>query len=257
MTVQPAVLHTLGSSGQPLTTAACEAAYQVACYEPPQIQRAYDLGPLYAQGVTGQGTTIVIVDSFGSPTIEADLAKFDQTFGLQAPPSFRIIRPDGAVPAYDPGNSMMLSWAGETTLDVEYAHTVAPGASILLVETPIAETEGMTGFPQIVQAENYVIDHHLGDVISQSFSATEQTFSSPATVQALRSAYTSAYFNHVTVLSASGDTGAANEEVNGQTYYTVPDHDLAGQRPAGHRRRRHRAVPGRERQPHRGRHGVE
>jgi subtilase family serine protease len=222
VTVQPALLHTLGSSGQPLTTADCEAAYQVACYEPPQIQQAYDLGPLYTRGVTGQGTTIVIVDSFGSPTIEADLATFDQTFRLPAPPSLRIIQPDGAIPAYDPGSSMMLSWAGETTLDVEYAHTVAPGASILLVETPVAETEGVTGFPQIVQAENYVIDHHLGDVISQSFSATEQTFSSAAAVQALRSSYTNAAADGVTVLAAAGDSGAANEQLNGQTYYTDP-----------------------------------
>ena len=54
---------------------------------------------------------------------------------------------------------------------MEYAHTIAPGANILLVETPVPETEGVTGFPQIVEAENYVITHHLGDVISQSFSA--------------------------------------------------------------------------------------
>ena len=70
----------------------------------------------------------------------------------------------------------MTGWGGETTLDVEYAHTIAPGANILLVETPVSETEGVTGFPQIVEAENYVVKHHLGGVISQSFSATEQTF---------------------------------------------------------------------------------
>ena len=38
----------------------------------------------------------------------------------------------------------MVGWAGETTLDVEYAHTMAPGANILLVETPVSETEGVT-----------------------------------------------------------------------------------------------------------------
>jgi hypothetical protein len=41
------------------------------------------------------------------------------------------------------------------------------------VETPTAENEGATGFPQIVTAEDYVIHRHLGDVISQSFGATE------------------------------------------------------------------------------------
>jgi subtilase family serine protease len=85
----------------------------------------------------------------------------------------------------------MVGWASETTLDVEYAHTVAPGANLLLVQTPVSETEGVHGFPQIVRAEEYVLNHHLGDVISQSFSATEQTFPRPrlASVQALRGAY--------------------------------------------------------------------
>ena len=116
----------------------------------------------------------------------------------------------------------MVGWAGETTLDVEYAHTIAPGANILLVETPVSETEGVTGFPQIVTAENYVINHGLGDVISQSFSATEQTFPDKATLESLRGAYENAYVHHVTVLAASGDSGAADVGLDQSTYYTFP-----------------------------------
>jgi subtilase family serine protease len=220
--IHPDVQYVRHSSTQPPTTADCEASFKVACYEPAQIQQAYNLPVLYGQGVTGKGTTIVIVDAFGSPTIAHDLATFDGQFGLAAPPSFKIIRPAGAVPPYNPNNGTMQSWAGETTLDVEYAHTIAPGASILLVETPVAETEGVTGFPQIIKAEEYVINHHLGDVISQSFSATEQTFSSKASVDALRGAYIDADRHHVTVLAASGDSGAADVGLDGQTYYTFP-----------------------------------
>ena len=172
--------------------------------------------------MNGKGATIVIVDSFGSPTIQNDLATFDAQFGLPAPPSFKIIQPAGAVPPFDPTNGTMLSWAGETTLDVEYAHTIAPGASIVLVETPVAETEGVTGFPEIIQAEKYVINHHIGDVISQSFSATEQTFSSKASVDALRAAYVDAQRHHITVLAATGDSGAANVGLDGSTYFTFP-----------------------------------
>jgi subtilase family serine protease len=113
----------------------------------------------------------------------------------------------------------MPGWAGETTLDVEYAHALAPGASIVLAETPVAETEGVTGFPQIVTAEKYVIDHHLGNVISQSFSATEQTFTSYAQVEPLRAAYLDAYAHHVTVLTASGDGGAADFGLDEHTFY--------------------------------------
>jgi subtilase family serine protease len=147
---------------------------------------------------------------------------FDKTFGLAAPPSFQVIQPAGKVPAYNPNNSDMVGWAGETTLDVEYAHTIAPGANILLVETPVSETEGVHGFPQIVKAEEYVISHHLGDVISQSFSATEETFPDKASVQALRGAYELAGKDNVTVLAASGDSGAADVKVDETTYYLFP-----------------------------------
>ena len=220
--VQPGVQHAGRVQASPPTTADCEKAYKVACYEPAQIQQAYHLPAVYASGVTGKGTTIVIVDSFGSPTIKNDLGVFDRSFGLPAPPSFRVIQPAGKVPAYDPANSDMVGWAGETTLDVEYAHTIAPGASILLVETPVSETEGVHGFPQIITAEEYVLKHHLGDVISQSFSATEQTFANAAAVQALRGAYQLAARDHVTVLAASGDSGAADVGLDQTTYYLHP-----------------------------------
>jgi subtilase family serine protease len=164
----------------------------------------------------------VIVDSFGSPTIKSDLAAFDRYYGYPAPPNFKIITPSGKIPAFSPGNADMAGWAGETTLDVEYAHSLAPGASILLAETPVSETEGVTGFPQIVKAEEYVINHHLGDVISQSFSATEQTFKNYAQLKPLRAAILDAYSHHVTVLAASGDAGATDFQLNASDYYTRP-----------------------------------
>ena len=48
----------------------------------------------------------------------------------------------------------MTGWAFETTLAVEYAHAMAPEAKILVVATPVSETEGVQGFPEIVKAEN-------------------------------------------------------------------------------------------------------
>jgi subtilase family serine protease len=219
----PGVIHPAGVMATP-SQAHCEAAFSSRCLTPEQVETAYDLAPLYARGVTGKGETIVIVDSFGSPTISHDLAVFDQQFKLPAPPSFTIIRPDGKIPSWNSSDSDMTGWGGETTLDVEYAHSVAPGANILLVETPVSETEGVTGFPQIVEAENYVLAHHLGDVISQSFEATEQTFAGLAQINAyhLRTAYERAAGEKdgPTVLAAAGDTGAADVELNGSTYYT-------------------------------------
>ena len=206
--------HVLGTTlSFPPDTNYCRANIGISCYQPAQFQKAYDLQPLYRAGLTGAGQTIVIVDAFGSPTIAADLQHFDQTFGLPDPPSFQEIEPAGAVPAFpaDPfGAADRSGWAVETTLDVEWSHVMAPGANILLVATPASETEGVQGFPEIVAAENYVINHNLGDVISQSFGATEQTFSSPQDILNLRSAFVNAAQHNVTVLGSSGDAGATN-----------------------------------------------
>src|SRR6202043_2234182 len=74
----------------PLPTSQCVAQLGIHCYSPLQYRVAYDLNPLYARGITGAGRTIVIVDSFGSPTIAHDLHVFDAQFGLPDPPSLTI-----------------------------------------------------------------------------------------------------------------------------------------------------------------------
>jgi subtilase family serine protease len=206
----------------PPTTADCEAQVGIACYSPLQYRQAYDTKPLFDRGITGKGRTIAIVDSFGSPTIANDLHVFDQAYGMPDPPSLRVIQPAGAVPPFDPNDGTMVGWAAETTLDVEYAHAIAPDANILLVETPVAETEGVTGFPEMIRAENFVIDHHLADVISQSFGATEQTFPNRQSLFALRSAFINAAVHGVTVLAASGDDGATDAMSDGSTLFPFP-----------------------------------
>jgi subtilase family serine protease len=171
------------SFAKPPTTAQCERMEGVACYAPFQFQRAYNMGPLYKKGLDGKGETIVIVDPFGYQYIRSELAVFDQAFKLPAPPSFRIIQPAGPVPPYNPKkHPAMQGCAIETSLDVEYAHSMAPGANIVLAQTPAAEGLGTSGFPQIFKAENYVIAHHLGTVISQSFDTAEQTFPSALSI---------------------------------------------------------------------------
>ena len=218
--ITPGDIRLPGAARQaPLTGAQCGG---ITCYSPNQIRTAYHLPAVYANGITGKGQTIVIVDSFGSPTIKSDLATFDRRYGYPAPPTFKIITPSGKIPAFNPGNSDMSGWAGETTLDVEYAHALAPGASILLVETPVSETEGVTGFPQIVKAEEWVIKHKLGGVISQSFSATEETFKgglAQLNRYHLRDAIRNAQSHSVTMLAASGDAGATDYKPDGTDFY--------------------------------------
>jgi subtilase family serine protease len=199
----------------PPTTAQCERLVGAPCYAPFQFQTAYDLGPLFKKGLDGKGETIVIVDPFGYQYIRGELTTFDTAFKLPAPPSFRIIHPAGAIPPYNPKKHPSMVGCGiETSLDVEYAHTMAPGANILLVETPAAEGLGTSGFPAIVKAENYVVSHHLGTVISMSLGTAEQTFPNAQSILNLRSAFKAAAAAHISVLAAAGDQGPSNFQTN-------------------------------------------
>jgi subtilase family serine protease len=206
----------------PVSTTDCQADFGISCYTPLQYRTAYDLNPLYGKGITGAGRTIVIVDSYGSPTIASDLQTFDAQFGFPNPDL--QIDQFGTIPPFDPTNATMVGWAEETTLDVEYAHSIAPGAKIVLAETPVAETEGVTGLPEMMNAEESLINAGVGDVISQSFGATENTFpgfssGNYSSLLNLRYAFKDALAHGVTVLAATGDAGATDYESDGATLY--------------------------------------
>ena len=229
--VRPAsVDYTLASTGlTPPSQAACNAIGR-RCWAPAPFQNAYNLPAVYASGNTGQGITIAVVDSFGSQTIRADLNNFDTQFGLPhlcgeanytcaaGDPTFNILCVQACTDAKaqpptakDPGQEARDGWSVEVSLDVEWAHAVAPGANILLVTTPTAETLGVQGFQQMMNAEQSVIDHGLAQVISQSFGASEESFNSgTAALLNLRGAYISAPSHNVSVLASSGDFGNGN-----------------------------------------------
>src|SRR5438132_1947655 len=111
----------------------------IVCYSPRFVRKAYSV----PSTLDGSGQTIAIVDAFGSPTIRADLALFDSVFGLPAPPSFTIFCGNSPTPLdestcpqvninVNPKHGVF-SWTIETSLDVEWAHAIAPGANIVLV----------------------------------------------------------------------------------------------------------------------------
>jgi subtilase family serine protease len=225
----------LTTSTTPPNQAQC-ASVGRRCFGPAAIQAAYNLGPLYADGFNGAGQTIAIVDSYGSDTITNDLHVFNTAFGLQpmcgednvvctsGMPTFSVLHVQGSPATKAPpptsnggqGKSNAPSqedksaWALEVSLDVETAHAIAPMANILLVATPTAETLGVQGFPQMMAAEQYVIDNHLATVISQSFASAEDAFGSAQSLENLRGAFKSAAQHGVTVLGSSGDNGTAN-----------------------------------------------
>jgi subtilase family serine protease len=213
--------HFLNSQAPP-TTADCLRDVGVRCYSPSQFQTAYDMKRLFAAGDAGQGRTIVLVDSFGSPTIKHDLAVFDHGFGLPAPPSFRVMQPAGKVPPFDPNNGDMVGWAIESTLDVQMAHLMAPKANLVLAETPVSETQGVQGFPQIEKAENVLINRGIGDVFSMSFGSAEEDFPSHAALLGLRSALVNARRHHISMLSSTGDTGSTTYKLDFVHFWRHP-----------------------------------
>jgi Predicted protease len=111
------------------------AKWEISRYTPQVLQNAYDFSRAYnlVGGISnaGSGETIVIIDAFGSPTIKQDVEVFDQAFGLP-PIHLNIYCPQGC-PAFNPISLNEVGWSFDTTLDVEYSHAMAPGATIELV----------------------------------------------------------------------------------------------------------------------------
>lgn len=199
------------------------------CFTPSAMQNSYNVTPLYAQGYNGSGQTIVIIDAFGSDTIASDLNVFNTAFGLPhmcgetgvtcaaGMPTFTTMSIQGSPPPVAPpptskgtGLEAHNGWSGEISLDVEWAHAMAPMANIVLMTTPTAETLGVQGFPDFMKAEQYAVENHLGAVISESFASAEEAFGSVQSLLNLRYAFQEAQAAGITVLGSSGDSGTAN-----------------------------------------------
>jgi subtilase family serine protease len=188
------------------------APFNTGSFTPEQMRAAYGLTSLYQRGVTGKGQTVVVIDSFGSPTMQQDLDVFSQHFGLPNV-TVQVFAPLGTK-AFDPADSEMQGWAGETELDVEMIHALAPDASIVLLTSPVDETEGVQGLPEFRQLEQYAVDHKLGNVVSMSWSASEASLNDTAGKQEVQ--LWTDFFQKATTqqgmsfFAASGDNGATD-----------------------------------------------
>lgn len=208
------------------------------CYTPQQIRSAYGVdavAPLTSGPNYGQGQTIVLVDSYGSPTARADLQKFHDTFFPSlADPSFEQVFPQGN-PQYgntahgngQSGPAAAAGWSGEATLDIEWAYAIAPLAHIVLLAVPPAETEGVQGFPNLFNAISHEIDvTPRGTVFSMSFAVTEQTFGGAAATQTARfdKVFQKGLANGDNFFAASGDNGSlgASKQHRDSATYSHP-----------------------------------
>jgi len=177
------------------------------CYQAFQMENAYDVTPLLNDGKDGTGRTIVIIDAYGNPTMASDLQDFDAVMGLPNT-NFSVITPAGSPPPFDINDDNQFGWSIETTLDVEWAHAIAPGANIVLA---VAKSNDDT---DIYNVQKYVIDHNVGDVVSQSFGEAEQCMD-PALLAQSHTLFGQAAAKGITVFASSGDSGASQPACSG------------------------------------------
>jgi subtilase family serine protease len=151
----PSVSTWVAQPNTDVTPLAASGVYSV--YTPAQVRHAYGFDNL---PFNGAGQTIAIVAAYDDPNAYVDLVQFDRAFGLAGPPAFIKATPQGT-PAPN------AAWAGEIALDVEWAHVIAPQASILLVEARSANTS------DLLAAVDYARNYPRVSVVSMSWGGPE------------------------------------------------------------------------------------
>jgi subtilase family serine protease len=190
-----APIASLGETfAQPLLTTlpVDSSAARVAGYSPTQLRQAYGFNQV---ALNGAGQTIAIVDAYDDPNIAGDLAVFDAHFNLPAPPSFVKVGQTGSITTLPTGNA---GWGQEISLDVEWAHAIAPGASILLVEANSPSNKNLLAAVDYARSQPGVV------AVSMSFGGAE--FSTETQSDSIFT--TPAGHTGVAFVAASGDNGA-------------------------------------------------
>jgi subtilase family serine protease len=179
------------------------------------LRRALHVDCLIAKGDTGKGQTIIDMVCFGNPNVQSDLNMYSQQYGLPQT-TVQVLAPLG--PNQPPQNAadqmFQQGWAGETSLDVEMYHAVAPDAKIIVMVAPVCAPEGIVGLPQSRQELQYIINNHLGNIIAISGGTSEVTLADPASRAELQKwdplLQQAATQANITILVSSGDNGSTD-----------------------------------------------
>jgi len=133
---------------------------------PDAIKKVYNLPQ------TGGHGTIAIITAYHDPTIEQDLSMFNSSFNISS-----CTYKNGCLESHQVSTSTKTAdtgWSLETSMDVEWAHAIAPNAHILIVEaiTPSGEN--------LLKAVDYAKSRN--DVVSISMSWGGMEFPEEATL---------------------------------------------------------------------------
>jgi subtilase family serine protease len=165
-------------------------------FSPDDIRAAYDVWPLLNSGYTGKGVTVAVVNTGIDATFYSDVDSFNRIYGL----------PNASITAVEPFGSAgtnVESPSGETTGDVEFVHSMAPGAKILLVLVGSNGNYGGDGF-------SYVISHNAADIATVSPSWAWWGQGAMSTVLSYNDEFGSTVDDKITLIAASNDWGSNN-----------------------------------------------
>jgi len=172
----------------------------ICSWTPAQLQAHYGLDKAYQQGLDGTGQTIVVIDGpVDGVQLASDLKQFSSLTGLPATNSsnFQILYPDGK-PTQLAINAF--GWQIEASIDVEWVHAMAPKAKIIIEDMPSQDWD------EFEYAIDYVREHKLGNIISNSYGFPEALFGS-FTVQGFEQVLKKAAAAGIAVNFATGDAG--------------------------------------------------
>lgn len=198
---------------KPITLYNITQAVAYSVVQPNQLRVAYNVSWLYEHNITGKGTTIGILDFYGDPYIQQQLESFDSMLNITNPPFLKIV----PIGAYNPNDGISTGWAMEISLDVEYAHIIAPDAGIVLyVANPNVP------LPAIIA---YIDQQDEVNVLSQSFGIPELYVDLGliplSYINSLIYEYWLGEVEGITFVAASGDAGG-----NGYNYFLMPQGSL-------------------------------
>ena len=203
LTAEPTFINSGPAPSSTILSPSTGSGTLSAPFSPAQIDSAYGVNGISFSGVAGDGSgqTIAIADAYNDPNIMADTAAFNTRFSLPqfnvaGGPTFTVLNQNGSAGNL-PGNATPGVWDIEESLDVQWAHAIAPQANIVLFEANSANESDL--FDAVTTAAGY------GGVCVVSMSWTEPEYSG----EAVNDIIFQAASGHpgVTFLASTGDSG--------------------------------------------------
>jgi subtilase family serine protease len=195
----------IGPSTCDTTLHACAETFHAVT--PADFASIYNLNPLFAEGVTGTGQTVVVIEDNILKTT-ADVTTFRTAFGLSSYGG-TFAQKTASGTAATCSTPRVNTAEGEAALDAEWAGATAPGAAIVLA----ACRDTVTTFGGLNALENLVNGASPPQVVSISYGECESDNGATAN-QSYVNAYQQAAALGVSVFVSSGDEGAASCDAN-------------------------------------------